>query len=170
MKLGQFIASSPTIFPEEYVVEFQKCLDKTPALPFSTIKEVVKQELGRPLSAVFESVDPTPLASASIAQVHCAVLKGARRRGAPPPAQHSRAQPPRPGAAAAHGGPLAPPPPPAESKKEVVLKVLKPAVIDQLTGAPSPPLRPPPLPPHRCRPRPASSPPHPTRKPTRSRP
>lgn len=76
IKLGQFIASSPSIFPEEYVEEFQKCLDKTPTLPFSHIKKVVEGELRKPLHEVYEWVDATPLASASIAQVHAARLKG----------------------------------------------------------------------------------------------
>lgn len=38
IKLGQFIASSPTLFPEEYVLEFQKCLDSTEPVPFETIR------------------------------------------------------------------------------------------------------------------------------------
>jgi aarF domain-containing kinase len=80
IKLGQFIASSPTLFPEEYVVEMQKCLDATPVVPFEAVRRIVEQDLGRPLSAMFESVDPVPLASASVAQVHAAVLAGSRKR------------------------------------------------------------------------------------------
>lgn len=76
IKLGQFIASSPTIFPEEYVLEFQKCLDETPPVSFSVIRNIVEKELGVPLEDVFERVDSTPLATASIAQVHSAVLRG----------------------------------------------------------------------------------------------
>lgn len=75
IKLGQFIASSPSIFPEEYVEEFQQCLDQTPTLPFSHIKKVVEGELRKPLHEVYEWVDEKPLASASIAQVHAARLK-----------------------------------------------------------------------------------------------
>jgi len=74
IKLGQFIASSPTLFPPEYVLEFQKCLDATEPLPWSSIKEVIERELG-PLSKTFSFVDEKPLASASIAQVHVARLK-----------------------------------------------------------------------------------------------
>ena len=76
VKLGQFIASSPTLFPEEYVTEFQKCLDATDPIPFSVIERTIKSELKQPIDQVFESVDPKPLASASVAQVHTAVLKG----------------------------------------------------------------------------------------------
>ena len=38
IKLGQFVASSPTLFPPEYVLEFQKCLDSAPPVPWSVIK------------------------------------------------------------------------------------------------------------------------------------
>jgi aarF domain-containing kinase len=74
IKLGQFIASSPTLFPKEYVVEFQKCLDKTDPVEWNVIKRVIVTELG-PISKNFISIDPKPLASASIAQVHAAKLK-----------------------------------------------------------------------------------------------
>lgn len=74
IKLGQFIASSPTFFPQDYVEEFQNCLDKTPSLPFPVMKKIIREELGRPIDEVFSRVDPVPLASASIAQVHAATL------------------------------------------------------------------------------------------------
>ncbi len=74
IKLGQFIASSPTFFPREYVDEFQGCLDRTPSLPFSDIRRIVRAELGRPLEDVYSEIDPVALASASIAQVHAARL------------------------------------------------------------------------------------------------
>jgi len=74
VKLGQFIASSPTIFPKEYVLEFQKLLDKTDPVEWRIIKRVIEKDLG-PLSKTFEFVDSTPLASASIAQVHAAKLR-----------------------------------------------------------------------------------------------
>lgn len=75
IKLGQFVASTPSLFPREYVEEFQKCLDQTPALPFSYVEQVLAEEFaGRDLKEIFKSIEPTPLASASIAQVHAAVL------------------------------------------------------------------------------------------------
>jgi len=75
IKLGQFIASSPTLFPSEYVLEFQKCLDATEPLEWNVIKGVIEKEIGgKPLSTVYKSIDQTPLASASIAQVHAATL------------------------------------------------------------------------------------------------
>lgn len=75
IKLGQFIASTPSLFPREYVEEFQGCLDQTPSLPFSYVQQVLASEFaGRDLSQIFASIDETPLASASIAQVHAAKL------------------------------------------------------------------------------------------------
>jgi predicted unusual protein kinase regulating ubiquinone biosynthesis (AarF/ABC1/UbiB family) len=74
VKLGQFIASSPSIFPPEYVEEFQLCLDRTTPLPWSTIRRTLRQDLGRRLETEFAWIDPEPLASASIAQVHAGRL------------------------------------------------------------------------------------------------
>lgn len=74
IKLGQFIASSPSLFPDAYVEEFQQCLDNTPPLSFSIIEKVLREELQKPLCLIFSEIDPIPLASASIAQVHAARL------------------------------------------------------------------------------------------------
>lgn len=74
IKLGQFIASSPSVFPDAYVEEFQMLLDKTTPVPFHVMREVIEAEFGRSLETVFASIDPVPLASASIAQVYSARL------------------------------------------------------------------------------------------------
>ena len=75
IKLGQFIASTPSLFPREYAEEFQGCLDQTPTLPFSYIQGVLNEEFeGRNLNEIFSFIDEKPLASASIAQVHAAKL------------------------------------------------------------------------------------------------
>ncbi|XP_033509024.1 uncharacterized aarF domain-containing protein kinase At5g05200, chloroplastic isoform X2 [Nicotiana tomentosiformis] len=74
--VSKFIASAPTLFPPEYVQEFQYCFDRAPAVPFEEIQTILREELGRPIDTVFEYVDPTPLASASIAQVHGARIRG----------------------------------------------------------------------------------------------
>ena len=50
-----------------------------PSVPYATIRDIVAEELGKPVDAVFESIDPVPLASASVAQVHAAVLRGSRK-------------------------------------------------------------------------------------------
>lgn len=76
IKLGQFVASAPTLFPPEYVQEFQNCFDRAPAVPFDEIQKILREEFRRPINSVYEFVDPTPIASASIAQVHGARLRG----------------------------------------------------------------------------------------------
>lgn len=75
VKLGQLIASSPSMFPEAWVAEFQHCLDQTTPLPWRTIRRALKEELGKKLESEFLWIDPEPLASASIAQVHAARLR-----------------------------------------------------------------------------------------------
>jgi predicted unusual protein kinase regulating ubiquinone biosynthesis (AarF/ABC1/UbiB family) len=75
IKLGQLIASSPSMFPEPWVTEFQHCLDQTTPLRWKTIHRALKEELGDKLETEFLWVDPEPLASASIAQVHAARLR-----------------------------------------------------------------------------------------------
>lgn len=71
IKLGQFVASSPTLFPAEYVLEFQSCLDKSVTVPFSAVTQILESELKtRNLKQYFSYIDPVPVASASIAQVH----------------------------------------------------------------------------------------------------
>lgn len=74
IKLGQFIASSPSIFPRDYVEEFQLCLDRTPPVAWQVMRKRLREELGEDPSRLFAWVDPEPLASASIAQVHAARL------------------------------------------------------------------------------------------------
>ncbi len=74
IKLGQLIASSPTLFPQSYVDAFQTCLDQTEALDFSIIEPILEEQLGVKLKTQFRYIDKEPLASASIAQVHAAEL------------------------------------------------------------------------------------------------
>lgn len=75
IKLAQIISSGEGLFPEELVSEFKKCRDQVPAQPFSVVRATVEEDFGAPLEDVFESFEETPLAAASIAQVHAAVLK-----------------------------------------------------------------------------------------------
>ncbi len=74
IKLGQIIASGDGIFPAELVAEFKWCRDEVPAEPWPVVERVLTEELGRPIHAVFASVDRRPKAAASIAQVHAATL------------------------------------------------------------------------------------------------
>lgn len=75
VKLGQLLASRPDLVPEEYVNEFAKLHATVSPLPFSIIEQVLKEEFGQKYNDYFEQIDPIPLGSASIAQVHKAQLK-----------------------------------------------------------------------------------------------
>ncbi len=75
IKLGQIISSGEGLFPPELVNEFKLCRDQVPAEPFETVRLVVESDLGARLEDVFSSFETTPLAAASIAQVHAATLR-----------------------------------------------------------------------------------------------
>jgi ubiquinone biosynthesis protein len=74
IKLGQILSSGQGIFPEPLVAEFKLLRDKVPAESFETVQAIVEEDLGRPLHDVFKEFATTPLAAASIAQVHAATL------------------------------------------------------------------------------------------------
>lgn len=75
IKLAQIISAGEGVFPAELVEECKKCRDQVPAVGFDQVTEVVERELGQSINTTFASLDRTPLAAASIAQVHGAVLK-----------------------------------------------------------------------------------------------
>lgn len=79
VKLGQIMSTRPDLIPEDILVELKKLQDEVPAEPFEVIRDQVERELGCSLSEVYESFEETPLASASIAQVHRARLRTADR-------------------------------------------------------------------------------------------
>src|ERR671911_2971759 len=79
IKLGQIISSGEGIFPAELVGEFKLCRDQVPAEPFRVVRQVIEEDLGQPLDHTFGWVDRTPLAAASIAQVHAATLRTGER-------------------------------------------------------------------------------------------
>jgi len=79
IKLGQIISSGEGLFPAELVEEFKKCRDQVPPQPFSDVRAIVESDLGRPLEEVFSSFERSPLAAASIAQVHAATLRTGER-------------------------------------------------------------------------------------------
>lgn len=79
IKLGQIISSGEGLFPPELVKEFKQCRDQVPAESFEDVRKVVEEDLGVPLEYVFSSFDRSPLAAASIAQVHAATLRTGER-------------------------------------------------------------------------------------------
>ena len=76
VKLGQTLAMRYDLLPQEYCSELMKLLDQVPPAPLAKIERIIVEDLGRPLASCFASLDPTPLGSASIAQVHAARLAG----------------------------------------------------------------------------------------------
>jgi ubiquinone biosynthesis protein len=74
IKMGQILSSRPDLVSVEFVNEFAKLQDKVAPIDFEEIRKTIEAELKRPLAILFQSIDPTPLATASIGQVHRAVL------------------------------------------------------------------------------------------------
>ncbi|MBL8035633.1 MAG: AarF/ABC1/UbiB kinase family protein, partial [Leptospiraceae bacterium] len=65
IKLGQFIASAPGIFPDAYVTEMQALLDSTTPVDFADLEKILQKDLGENYRAEFRSIEELPLASAS---------------------------------------------------------------------------------------------------------
>ena len=74
IKFGQIIASSAGMFPDAYVKEFQKVLDRVKPFPYEEVKRTLVEELGAEKAAHLVELEPIQLASASLAQVHAATL------------------------------------------------------------------------------------------------
>ncbi len=74
IKLGQLASVRPDVFSAELVFELERLQDCVPAVPVEEIRETIRREFGREPERLFRSFAPEPLAAASIAQVHRAVL------------------------------------------------------------------------------------------------
>ena len=74
IKLGQIASTRADLLPPDVLVELKKLQDNVPPVPYEALKKVIEASLGEPIDKVFVSFDETPLATASIGQVHRAVL------------------------------------------------------------------------------------------------
>lgn len=76
IKLGQVLSLREDILPTIITDELKNLLDRLPAVPLDRVKEIVEHDLKRPVIAMFDWIDPNPLGSASIGQVHRARTVG----------------------------------------------------------------------------------------------
>jgi len=74
IKFGQILSTRPDLLPPAYIFELSKLQDTVPPAPWEMIREVLIRELGREPEQVFMTIDPQPMAAASLAQVHVATL------------------------------------------------------------------------------------------------
>ncbi len=75
MKLGQLLSSRPDLLPDVYIDELGKLVDDVEPLPFAPLRETIQREIGLDH---FASIEEKPLATASIAQIHGALLRNGR--------------------------------------------------------------------------------------------
>ena len=76
IKFGQMLALQPDIVSLEYCDELFNLLDRIAPFPYEHVEQVFREELGQSPSELFDHFDREPLATASIGQVHAAVLRG----------------------------------------------------------------------------------------------
>ena len=75
VKIGQIMSTRQDMFSQRYCEELTKLRSNVAPLPYETILEILRENYHKPPLEIFESIDEVPLGSASIAQVHKAVLR-----------------------------------------------------------------------------------------------
>ena len=78
VKFGQVLSTRRDLLPADLADELAKLQDNVPPFPAEQARRLVERAFGRPIDSIFESFEAEPVASASIAQVHFATLKGGR--------------------------------------------------------------------------------------------
>lgn len=74
IKVGQILSTRPDVVPPDFLAELSLLQDRAPSLEWAVIRSRIEEELECPISESFARVDPHPLAAASLAQVHAAIL------------------------------------------------------------------------------------------------
>jgi ubiquinone biosynthesis protein len=75
VKFGQILSTRPDLVPVDFTREFSKLQDEVPSFAFNEVSKIIETELGSSPQELFEFIDETPFASASIGQVHRAGLE-----------------------------------------------------------------------------------------------
>ena len=78
VKLGQFLSTRSDLLTPQYIEALSRLQDSAGHFPYEKVDEIVSSELGLPVSRLFSFFDKTPLAAASLAQVHRAILLDGR--------------------------------------------------------------------------------------------
>jgi ubiquinone biosynthesis protein len=78
VKFGQLLSVRPDLIPVDVATELSKLQDTVPPVAWETVSATLDRAYGRPHTELFRSFDPVPVASASVAQVHFAVLPDGR--------------------------------------------------------------------------------------------
>ena len=79
LKLGQLLSTRPDLLPENYLQALANLQDDVETVPYEEIQKIFEEEIGVKINKAFELFDPKPLASASIGQVHLALLPSGRK-------------------------------------------------------------------------------------------